>query len=109
MKFVIGSRGSKLALTQPHWVRDRLQTLEPDLDIEVAEIHTTGDTAKGSLRRIGGAGVFTKALARALHDGGCYEIVISDTIGTGTPGSMARVLELVFALVRGCMYVCMDE
>ncbi len=69
MKFVIGSRGSKLALTQTHWVRDRLQTLEPDLDIEVAEIRTTGDTAKGSLRSFGGAGVFTKELERALLDG----------------------------------------
>ena len=68
MKFVIGSRGSKLALTQTHWVSDRLQTLEPDLDIEVAEIRTTGDTAKGSLRSFGGAGVFTKELERALLD-----------------------------------------
>ena len=69
MKFVIGSRGSKLALTQTHWVRDRLQTIEPDLDIKVEEIRTTGDIAKDSLRSFGGAGVFTKELEHALLDG----------------------------------------
>ena len=34
------------------------------------------------------------SIAHDLYTGGCYEVVISDTIGTGTPGSMARVLEL---------------
>ena len=34
-------------------------------------------------------------LARALHEAGCYEVVISDTIGTGTAGSMADVLRAV--------------
>ena len=33
-------------------------------------------------------------IAKALFDGGCDEIVISDTIGTGTPGSMRSVLAL---------------
>lgn len=37
----------------------------------------------------------TAEIARALYEGGCYEVVISDTIGTGTPGSMARLLQLV--------------
>lgn len=31
-------------------------------------------------------------LSKALYEGGCDEIAISDTIGTGTPGSMSRVL-----------------
>ena len=69
MKFVIGSRGSKLALPQTHWVRDRLQTLDPELNVEVEEIHTTGDATTGSLRSFGGVGVFTKELERALLDG----------------------------------------
>lgn len=34
-------------------------------------------------------------LARALHEGGCEEIVLSDTIGTGTPGHLGAVLRLV--------------
>ena len=36
-------------------------------------------------------------LSKALHAGGCSEIVISDTIGTGTPGSMAKALERTLA------------
>ena len=31
-------------------------------------------------------------LAKALYEGGCDEVMISDTIGTGTPGSMSKVL-----------------
>ena len=37
------------------------------------------------------------SLALELYNGGCYEVAISDTIGTGTPGSMARVLQLTLA------------
>lgn len=69
VKLVIGSRGSKLALTQTHWVRDRLQAHHDSLEIEVLEIRTTGDTATGSLRNFGGAGVFIKELERALLEG----------------------------------------
>ena len=69
VKLVIGSRGSKLALTQTHWVRDRLQAHHDSLEIEVLEIRTTGDTATGSLRSFDGAGVFTKELERALLEG----------------------------------------
>jgi hypothetical protein len=65
VKLVIGSRGSKLALTQTYWVRDRLQAHNDSLEIEVLKIRTTGDQATGSLRSFGGAGVFTKELERA--------------------------------------------
>ena len=66
MKLVIGSRGSQLALVQAHEVRNRLLALHDGLDIEISIIRTTGDAATGSLRRLGGAGVFTKALESAL-------------------------------------------
>jgi hydroxymethylglutaryl-CoA lyase len=33
----------------------------------------------------------------ALLDMGCYEVSLGDTIGTGTAGSMARLLELLLA------------
>ena len=69
VKLVIGSRGSKLALTQTYWVRDRLQAHNDSLEIEVLKIRTTGDQATGSLRSFGGAGVFTKELERALLEG----------------------------------------
>jgi hydroxymethylglutaryl-CoA lyase len=32
-------------------------------------------------------------VARALHDMGCYEISLGDTIGTGTPGKAQRMIE----------------
>ena len=69
VKLVIGSRGSKLALTQTHWVRDCLLAENNKLEIEVLEIRTTGDSATGPLRSFGGAGVFTKELERALLEG----------------------------------------
>lgn len=69
MKLVIGSRGSKLALTQTHWVRDLLLGLEAGLEVEVREIRTTGDVTTGSLRSFGGQGVFTVELENALLDG----------------------------------------
>lgn len=34
-------------------------------------------------------------LAKALYDAGCDEVVLADTIGTGTPGDMAALLQAV--------------
>jgi hydroxymethylbilane synthase len=65
----IGSRGSKLALTQSHMVRDLLQKRHADLKIKLEIIQTTGDTTPGSLRNFGGQGVFTGEIERALLDG----------------------------------------
>jgi hydroxymethylglutaryl-CoA lyase len=36
-------------------------------------------------------------VSRALLDMGCYEVSLGDTIGTGTAGSMARLLEVLLA------------
>ncbi len=66
MKLVIGSRGSQLALVQAHEVRDRLLSLHDGLDVDISTIRTTGDATTGSLRSLGGTGVFTKALEDAL-------------------------------------------
>src|ERR1017187_1372065 len=41
MKLIIGSRGSKLALWQAHWVRDQL--VSAGFEIEIRIIKTTGD------------------------------------------------------------------
>jgi hydroxymethylglutaryl-CoA lyase len=35
------------------------------------------------------------ALAKALHDMGCYEISLADTIGVGTPGKVRAMIEAV--------------
>ncbi|WP_286915004.1 hydroxymethylglutaryl-CoA lyase [Pseudomonas sp. UBA6315] len=38
-------------------------------------------------------------VAKALHDMGCYEVSLGDTIGTGTAGDTRRLFEVVSALV----------
>jgi len=66
---VIGSRGSKLALWQAEQARERLLLLNPQIDIRIEIIKTTGDVKSDPLSVIGGKGVFTKELEDALLDG----------------------------------------
>ena len=66
---IIGSRGSKLALWQAEQARARLQALDPQLDVQIEIIKTTGDAKNDPLSVIGGKGVFTKELEDALLDG----------------------------------------
>jgi hydroxymethylbilane synthase len=65
---VIGSRGSKLALWQAEQARERLRTLNPQAEIRIEVIKTTGDVKQDPLSQIGGQGVFTKELEEALID-----------------------------------------
>jgi hydroxymethylbilane synthase len=68
-RFIIGSRGSKLALWQAEWVRSQLNALHPQADVRIEIIKTTGDVMKSEpLKNIGGKGVFTKELEEALLD-----------------------------------------
>jgi len=63
----IASRGSQLALWQSHSVRDTLLARDPDLDIEIEVIRTTGDRILDvPLARIGDRGLFTKEIDEAL-------------------------------------------
>ncbi len=65
----IGSRGSKLALVQSEWVRDRLRELHPGLAVEIEVIHTKGDKILDApLAKIGDKGLFTKELEAAILD-----------------------------------------
>lgn len=69
---VIGSRASKLALTQSRQVADALRSFHPGLTVEIIEIKTTGDKNLGaSLSELGGKGAFTKELEDALLDKRC--------------------------------------
>jgi hydroxymethylbilane synthase len=68
-RLVIGTRGSKLALVQAEWVRNRLSLLDPATEIQLEIIRTTGDVKTDPLSVIGGKGVFTKELEDALFDG----------------------------------------
>lgn len=64
---IIGSRGSDLALWQSNFIKQKLEVLYPDMDITIKIIKTTGDKILDSpLSLIGGKGVFTIELERAL-------------------------------------------
>jgi hydroxymethylbilane synthase len=66
-EIVIGTRGSRLALWQANHVA---RLLEPLATVQVVEIETAGDQVRDvPLAQIGGEGVFTKELQRALLDG----------------------------------------
>ena len=65
----IGTRGSRLARWQAEWVAKRLRELSSELSIELVEIKTLGDRDRNSpLAAIGGAGLFTKEIQRAVAD-----------------------------------------
>jgi hydroxymethylbilane synthase len=66
----IGTRGSHLARWQSEWVAARLLEHHPALTVELVEIKTQGDRDRNSpLAAIGGSGLFTKEIQRALVDG----------------------------------------
>ena len=63
----IGTRGSPLALWQAHHVADRLRPLAGPRPIEFVIIQTSGDVIRDvALSQIGGDGLFTKEIQRAL-------------------------------------------
>ncbi len=67
MKIRIGTRASQLALWQSHWVADQLRAR--GVEVEIVHVTTQGDVTRGPLARIGGQGLFTKEIQRALLDG----------------------------------------
>ena len=71
MKLIkIGTRGSKLALRQAAWVRERIAERHPDLQIEVVRIKTTGDRITDvPLATVGGKGLFVKEIEEAILGG----------------------------------------
>ena len=63
----IGTRGSKLALQQSAWVRQRIAERHPGLSIDVVRIKTTGDMITDvPLAQVGGKGLFVKEIEEAL-------------------------------------------
>ncbi|MGL4914022.1 MAG: hydroxymethylbilane synthase [Romboutsia sp.] len=67
MKIVVGTRGSKLAVTQTNWVIDRLKEKHPNVEFEVKIIKTKGDIIQNvSLDKIGDKGLFVKEIEQQL-------------------------------------------
>jgi hydroxymethylbilane synthase len=67
--FVVGTRGSRLALRQTDLVVQVLRAAHPGVAIDLREVHTEGDRTSAPLSQIGGTGVFTKAIEEALLRG----------------------------------------
>ncbi|MBI3303470.1 MAG: hydroxymethylbilane synthase [Deltaproteobacteria bacterium] len=66
----IGTRGSALALWQAGWVKMRLESLWPELRVELVPIKTSGDKIQDvSLAQVGGKGLFVKEIEEALLSG----------------------------------------
>jgi len=63
----IGTRGSRLALSQSEWVKREIAALHPDVRVELIRIKTKGDRILDSpLSKIGGKGIFVKEIEDAL-------------------------------------------
>src|SRR5581483_7398317 len=66
----IGTRGSRLALWQANYVAGLLRALPGAPPVEIVEILTAGDQVRDvPLAQLGGVGVFTKEIQRALLAG----------------------------------------
>lgn len=63
----LGTRGSKLALTQAHWVADKLRELNPSLQVDIEIIRTSGDHNQTKpFTEVGVKGMFVKELEQEL-------------------------------------------
>lgn len=68
-KIIVGSRRSKLALTQTNWVIEQLKKLGGPFEFEVKEIVTKGDRIQDvTLAKVGGKGLFVKEIEQAMLD-----------------------------------------
>lgn len=68
-KIIVGSRRSKLALTQTNWVIQQLKNLGLPYEFEVKEIVTKGDKILDvTLSKVGGKGLFVKEIEQAMFD-----------------------------------------
>ena len=64
MRIRIGTRGSKLAIWQAEWVASQLS--QAGVETDLVQIQTLGDVKTGPIGTVGGQGVFTKEIQRAL-------------------------------------------
>ncbi|MCX5813669.1 MAG: hydroxymethylbilane synthase [Proteobacteria bacterium] len=66
-RWIVGTRGSRLALKQTELTIETLKKIYPDFDFPVKIIKTTGDTVWDTpLNLIGGKGLFVKEIEEAL-------------------------------------------
>ena len=67
MDIRIGTRGSKLALTQSEWIKEQLERRHSGIRVDLVKIKTTGDKILDvPLSKVGGKGLFVKEIEEAL-------------------------------------------
>lgn len=94
-KIIVGSRRSKLALTQTNWVIDQLKKLGAPFEFEVKEIVTKGDQVLNvTLSKVGGKGLFVKEIE---HDMLTKEIDMAVHSMKDMPGILPE------GLIIGCI------
>ena len=70
IEIVFATRGSKLAVAQSQMVADQLMARCPDIGVTLKVFSTQGDEILDRpLRQVGGKGLFTKSIERALLEG----------------------------------------
>lgn len=92
-RLIVASRASRLALTQTGLIADALRAAHPGLEVEVLEITTKGDRDQRPFAAIGGKGLFTSEVERAVVEGRADLAVHSAKDLTATLG-------------EGCSIVC---
>ncbi|WP_368974261.1 hydroxymethylbilane synthase [Caldifermentibacillus hisashii] len=66
-KIIVGSRRSKLAMTQTNWIIDQLKKIGAPFTFDLKEIVTKGDEILNvTLSKVGGKGLFVKEIEQAM-------------------------------------------
>jgi hydroxymethylbilane synthase len=68
MKYLIGTRGSRLSISQTNWVVSELKKKNPDSEYEIKTITTKGDTDARPLFTINQKGIFEKEIDKAVAE-----------------------------------------
>ena len=91
----IGTRGSRLALAQASQVAEQLRALVAPRGVTLVEVQTRGDqSANTPLSQIGGEGIFTKEIQRALL-AGLVDVAVHSLKDLPTPAVDGLVLASV--------------
>jgi len=90
---VLASRGSRLALLQARAVVELLGRAHPAVDVSVVAVTTAGDRDRRPFRAIGGVGLFTTEVERAVLEGRADAAVHS-------------AKDLTAELGEGCVVLC---
>ena len=68
MKYLVGTRGSRLSVAQTNWVIGKLKDANPECSYEIIPITTKGDVDPRPLFAIDQKGIFEKEVDRAVAE-----------------------------------------